>query len=211
VNKPTQSVIYLAPHKRQCGFTLVELLVALAIAAVLLTLGVPSFRSTIASSRLTSSTSDLVGSLAQARSEAIRRGVRVTVCISNDGATCATSGNWDRGWISFVDITRSETQARVDDDENIISVTQRGVTSTLIEGSTDPARGGPDIAQYVSFSSDGTARKMSGMGPGGGILRLCEPSNALTDANRAREIEVAAVGRLSTTTPLSVAATCPAP
>jgi type IV fimbrial biogenesis protein FimT len=191
------------------GFTLVELLVTMAVAAVLLAVAVPSFRSTILSNRLTSTTNDLVGSLAQARSEAIKRGSRVTVCMSANGTTCATAGTWAQGWISFVDVTRTGTAAAVDNPdpanpaEPVLTVTQRTPSSALLVA--DPA-----VAQYVSFSSDGTARLMSGASQAG-TLRICEPSTALTDANRARDLQIAAVGRLSTTTPASVAATCPAP
>lgn len=209
MNTSTQPSFCYAPS-RQLGFTLVELLVAVSIAAILLAVGIPSFRSAIASNRLTSTTNDLVGSLAQARSEAIRRGVRVTVCMSANGTACATTGSWDQGWISFVDTTRSGTTAALDTGEAILAVTQREAASILIKGSTDASMGGPDISQYVSFSSDGTARKMAGTA-GGGILRICEASSALKDANRAREIDVLAVGRLSTTTATSVAATCPSP
>lgn len=202
MNTSTQTFFCFAPS-RQRGFTLVELLVAVAIAAILLAVGVPSFRSTIASNRLSSTTNELVGTLAQARSEAIRRGVRVTVCMSANGTACATTGNWEQGWISFVDTTRSGTSAALDTGEVILSVAQLDPSSTVIKGSTD-------VAQYVSFSSDGTARKMLGT-EGGGALRICEPSSALTNDNRARNIEVAPVGRLSTTTPAAVASTCPAP
>lgn len=202
VKNPSRFIFYVSP-RRQAGFTLVELLVALAVAAILLAAGVPSFRSTIVSNRLTSTTNDLVGTLAQARSEAIRRGARVTVCISSNGTSCATTGSWEQGWISFLDGTRSGTTAAVDTGEAVIAVTQRAPSSTLVRGSAS-------VEQYVSFSSDGTARLMSGVAQSG-TLRVCEPSTALTNANRAREIQVAAVGRLSTITPASVAATCPAP
>ena len=63
----------------QAGFTLIELMVGVAIMGILLMVGVPSFQSAVASSRLTTSTNDVVSALALARTEAIRRGARVTV------------------------------------------------------------------------------------------------------------------------------------
>jgi len=175
----------------------------MSIGAILLAVGIPSFRSTIASNRLTSTTNDLVGSLNQARSEAIRRGVRVTVCKSSDRKTCATSGNWDQGWITYFSTTPSIATGAT--GETVIAVAEREANSTVINGSTD-------VVRYVSFSSDGTARKISGAGTGGGTLRVCESSSALGNDKRARDIEVSAVGRLSTTPPPApVAATCPAP
>jgi type IV fimbrial biogenesis protein FimT len=201
--KNPPSLFFCLASKRQSGFTLVELLVALAVAAILLAVGVPSFRTTILSNRLTSATNDMVGTLAQARSEAIKRGERVTVCMSANGTQCATTGTWEQGWISFIDTTRSGTTAVVDTGETLLSVTQRDPNTTVIRGSTV-------VEQYISFSSDGTARRMSGASQTG-VLRICEPSGALTNDKRARDIDIASVGRLSTTTPASVAATCPTP
>jgi type IV fimbrial biogenesis protein FimT len=196
-------LFFCRASKRQSGFTLVELMVTVTVAAILLAVGIPSFRSAIVSNRLTSTTNDLVGTLAQARSEAIRRGSRVTVCMSSDGASCATSGSWEQGWISFLDATRPGTTAIVGTGEAVIAVTQRDSSSTVVVGSTA-------VEQYVSFASDGTAKLMSGAAQSG-TLRVCETSSTLNNARRSRDIQVAAVGRLSTTTPTSVAANCPAP
>jgi len=195
-------------HKRQLGFTLVELLVTIAVAAVILAIGVPSFRGTIAANRLTSLTNDMVGTLAQARSEAIRRGVRVTVCISNDdGTDCSTTRSWDQGWIVFVDTTRSGAAAAVDAGETVLNFTQPTPTNTVL-------RGGAAVAQYVSFSSDGTARTLTGAALAGGAattLRVCETSTALSDAARARDVAISSVGRVETSTPATVSNACVAP
>lgn len=89
---------------KQSGFTLVELMITLAIAAILLTIGVPSFNTLMQNSRLTTSTNDLIGALNLARSEAVTRELRVTVCKSADQATCNTSvTGWQQGWIVFTD------------------------------------------------------------------------------------------------------------
>lgn len=83
------------------GFTLIELMVTLAVAAVLMAIAIPSFTSIINSSRLTSTANELVSSLQLARSEALRRNTRVRVCRSVNGTSCAAAGNWDR-WITIV-------------------------------------------------------------------------------------------------------------
>ena len=83
------------------GFTLVELMVTLAVAAILLTLAIPSFTSVINGNRLTTTANELVGSLQLARTEAIRRNARVQVCRSSDGTSCAGAGRWER-WITLV-------------------------------------------------------------------------------------------------------------
>ncbi|MBF0145464.1 MAG: GspH/FimT family pseudopilin [Magnetococcales bacterium] len=79
------------------GYTLVEMLVVLAIVAILVSGAVPFLSSMINNNRLTAQFNQLVGTLQFARSEAIRRQTSVTVCSSNDGASCG--GNWQDGWI----------------------------------------------------------------------------------------------------------------
>ena len=77
---------------RACGFTLIELMITIAVAAVLIALAIPSFRATIINSNVTETTNQLIGDLNLARSEAVRRGTLVAV-ISNSG-----SNNWSSGW-----------------------------------------------------------------------------------------------------------------
>ena len=87
----------------QPGFTLIELVVTLAIAGSLLAIAVPNFITFVQNSRLTSQANDFVTALNYARSEAIKRGVRTTVCSRATDATCAGSTTWDTGWLVFVD------------------------------------------------------------------------------------------------------------
>ncbi len=79
------------------GFTMIELLVTISIAAIMLTIAIPSFQSFLLNSSLTGHTNDLVLALASARSEAVKRGVNVSVCASSDASTC--TGAWQNGWI----------------------------------------------------------------------------------------------------------------
>lgn len=90
-------------HKQHFGFTLVELMIAIAVAAIVLTLGLPSFERLIERNQLAANINELVASLNFARSEAVRRNQRISICHSSDGATCSGS-NYDEGWIIFEDI-----------------------------------------------------------------------------------------------------------
>ena len=89
------------PHDRQTGFTLIELMVTIAVLAVLLGLALPSFQQSLRSNRAATATNDMLASLSLARSEAIRSTRGGGVCSSNDGAAC--NGGWSDGWLVWAD------------------------------------------------------------------------------------------------------------
>ncbi len=89
------------------GFTLSELVVTIAIVAIVAAIALPGFRETFQSNRVASATNELIASLSYARGEAIRSNLgngaqtAAAICASNDGAACG--GNWNDGWIVFRD------------------------------------------------------------------------------------------------------------
>lgn len=84
--------------KHDDGFSLIELMVTLAVAAILLGVAVPSFAEFIRNNRLAAGTNNLVSALQVARAEAIRRGEPITLCTSNDpgasSVSCAGGTTW---------------------------------------------------------------------------------------------------------------------
>lgn len=97
------------------GFTLIELLVTISIAVILMTVAIPSFTNFIRDNRLTTQSNDLVLALAYARSEAVKRGLQVSVCARATDSTCTSSGtSWDAGWLTFVDNNPSDNTITVD-------------------------------------------------------------------------------------------------
>ncbi len=85
------------------GFTLVELMITLVIAAIVLTVGIPNFRSLIQNNRIVTQANSLVGALNLARSEAVSRGIYITLCPTTNKTSCVDSTNWATGWIMFAD------------------------------------------------------------------------------------------------------------
>lgn len=93
-----------APAANQRGFTMIELMVVISIAAILAALAVPSFRTMLNSFRQKSALGLLVNDLNQARAEAIKRNTHMLVCVRNAAGTdCATGTNWQAGWVVCAD------------------------------------------------------------------------------------------------------------
>ena len=82
---------------------MIELMTAMLVLAILLGIAVPSFRQFAADSRAQAASSDLIGALNLARSEALRSASRGVVCSSTDSATCSGNNNWSTGWLAFTD------------------------------------------------------------------------------------------------------------
>jgi type IV fimbrial biogenesis protein FimT len=164
------------------GFTLVELMVTVSIAAILGVIAAPSIRSMLANGQMKSHSSALQESLMLARSEAIKRGARVVVCKSADQASCATSGAWHQGWIVFLDANDSAT---VNTGEAILHKVA-GFGSPFVLQATG------NVTDYVSYSNTGAAKVIASQNFQAGVFTLCRQDSA-----DARQIEIFPTGRLS--------------
>jgi type IV fimbrial biogenesis protein FimT len=116
--------------RREAGFTLTELMVTLTIVAILMGIGVPSYKYVTNSDRVSSEINGLLGDLQFARAEAVREGQEVTVCPSSDGATCLVDGTtWNTGWLVWADLNGDGSLSAVDTTNNEILRVQQGFKS----------------------------------------------------------------------------------
>jgi type IV fimbrial biogenesis protein FimT len=163
------------------GFTLLELMVVVSIAAILLGIAIPSFNATIRNNRLTAYANELVTALNVARSEAVKRGQEVVVR--------RTGANWENGWQVFVDIDRT-TPAK----ENVLDA-GTDIVLRVYPALRTPFTLRGDAANFPVFIRFTPA----GRSNAAGIFVVCDDSDGLATpvANTSRLIMVNAVGRVS--------------
>jgi len=162
------------------GFSVAEMLVAMAIAATLASLVAPSVAEFVASTQLSSASSNLMASLHLARYEAIKRNGRVVLCKTSDGTRCAESGGWEQGWMVFHDVNNNSFR---EETEPIIQHQVALSGSLRMTGNTP-------VSRYISYGSMGGAQLVSGAFQAG-TLTVCR---ALASGD-ARQIIVNAAGR----------------
>jgi type IV fimbrial biogenesis protein FimT len=137
---------------RRAGFTLIELMIVMAIGVLLLVIGVPQYADWRASRELANEAQQLALSMNLARSEAIKRGYRVNLCRTTNAQQCEANAGWEGGWIVYVDIDRN---GRRDDDEPVLRVEQGNATGIRVIANRP-------LADYVSYTSLGSARLLNG-------------------------------------------------
>lgn len=159
------------------GFSLVEIMLVIAITAALAASAAPSLAALARESRLTTSANDLLGTLYFARSEAVKRSRRVSICTTISLSECAKSIGWQHGWLVFEDL---DDDGERDVIEPILLLSESRDPSLVIAGSTP-------VRDYISYVPTGETRAFTGALQMG-VLTLC-------DQGAARQVIISATGR----------------
>lgn len=170
------------------GFTLIELMVTLALAAILMAIATPTFTSFRRNSELTSFANNMIASINAARGEAMKRGRRAMI-VPTDGI------NWSSGWVVFVDIDFNATYNSASD---VTIVTAEPPPSYIdVSGNGSAAPGTP----YIMFDASGFPKVTSG---GFGALTFTIERNDVSAgevAEQTRRIIISSAGRVRTCKP----------
>jgi type IV fimbrial biogenesis protein FimT len=157
---------------RRRGFSLFESMLAVAIAGVLAGLAVPAFTTLALDSRRTAALNDFVIAIQLARSESVKRGEEVVLCKTGGRQSCTTAGDWQTGWIVFVNLDEDSPPVR-DAPEPLVQV-HAAVAKSKITAN----RNSFTFRPFTSASTNGT-------------VTYCDTRGA----NAARAIIVSASGR----------------
>lgn len=173
--------------KSLLGLTLIELLVTVAVIAIIVLIGVPRFQGVMENNRMIANLNKLSGDLNYARSEAVKRSITVTICGSSNQASC-NSTNWEDGWIIFTDQNKD---AAINQSDTLLRVAQ-----ALPPGLTLRATNLDNLG-HAEFLPDGRLRDENNDGTARGTFRLCPQDNNL---QHARAVNINGLGRVSVAT-----------
>ena len=177
--------------ERAHGFTLLELVVTMAIAAVLMMVAVPSFVNFQRNSQLTSLTNSLVASIYAARGEAMKTGLNAFVVPTANGS------DWKTGWIVFVD---NNMDGSFSADDDTLLQTQPALEGYFTVSGTGSA---DETPAYIMFSGSGYSKIKSG---GFGALTFSIARDDVSTSatyEQTRRITIGSTGRLRTCKPSS--------
>ncbi len=166
--------------KKQNGFTLIELIVVVAIFGILASIAVPNYSSFIRRNQQSSAYNNLVGTISLARIEAVKRSKVITLCISSDQTTCdPNSTDWSDGWIVFLD---ENGNALVDTGTDIVLKAEAPNHSGITIGSDE-------YGSFISIAPRGRLRNQ-------GSFVICD-ATGLPENGMALNLWVTGLGRIA--------------
>lgn len=170
-------MVFMLKSKGITGFTLTEFAVTMAVAALFLTMAVPSYYTMLQNNRASYIVNKLAASLNFARMEAIKRGVKVSVCSAGNAAltTCGNGSQWAQGWIVFLD---ADNNNAIDSNNDLVKVSEALPAGAAVTSNQS----------IVSYDSSGFVSS--------GVLNMSMSASGCNGTN-ARQLTVSASGRIS--------------
>ena len=190
--------------RKRLGFSLIELMTALSVTTVLLTVGVPNLRDFVLNQRRTAAINELITAIQMARGEAYKRGQTVTICPSADptaaAPVCSTTGSdWTKGWLMYANLDESMAGTEPDPGETVIKASTNDYSAVSIGASFSGGAGNVSMSlrRFGAASTNGT-------------VTFCD-SRGASNASERRAIIVSPTGRPRTSTVASDGSplTCP--
>jgi len=152
------------------GFSLLEIMLVLALVALLFTLALPACQGLLQRWALSREAQTLADDLRHARTQALARGQAVSICPSLDGLSCASHTDWGQGWLIFLD---ADANRLVSASETVLY--QHRVTPVVrsISSNSGAARAGLTYQPNGQARAAGQAITLSGTGPRPLIRLVC--------------------------------------
>lgn len=146
--------------RTESGFTLIELLITIVVIAVLVALAAPSFTTTILNQRSDGLSEDLASALQLAKTEAVKRGSRVSLCAANEGGDDC-GNDWTDGWLVFVDSASTDESAAavLGSADDII----RSFDAPHEKSNITATKGG--AISFVRYTNTGQLARIGGVSP----------------------------------------------
>lgn len=164
--------------RRQRGFTLIELMVTVAVLAILLGIAVPSFQDISLTTRLRAIANNLTAGVQLARSEAIKRNAAIQLCASSNGSSCGSS--WEDGWIVLTSDNRILGVQRAQTNGYRVAALKEGTSTAVTSLKFQPSGVGLRVNEETNAASV--------------EFRICR---AAPVGSQERKVRVSATGRTS--------------
>ncbi len=181
----------------QLGLSLLELMVSMAVMALVLGFGVPSFVGVVQNNRIVTVTNDLVTTIHAARSEAVKSRNIAVICASDDpsAAVPVCGDDFASGWVAFIDRNGDGTvDANADPalDDTILR-THSSIDDSIVSS----AAGGA----YLAFSPSGFSRNVAALGASATSIVICDArgnKDVASGISAARVVQLTETGRPDT-------------
>lgn len=180
------------------GFTLIELMLGIALAAVIVSMAAPSFSTAMKNNKIVAEANELIADIHFARSEAVKRSTRVVLCRSaapsNATPSCGGSANnWGSGWLVFADGDADNSYNAANDTLIRIGNPSDGAVTVKSNNTAN---------QQLVYNPDGTINT----GGNTAVFAVCDERGE----DQGRQVQITPTGRPRLVAPVSVSCTNPA-